>query len=116
MYPETGAVLDGNENVSAVWASVVYRLCMDFTADEGGAADLALVLALSAVVVIEILMGSAAHRTDLVIGDRITFTPSDRLEILAISVPVVFDEELPVLPEEGDDRRKFIRFEFLVLG
>ena len=112
---ETGPVLDRNESVTAVGALVVDRLGMDPAINEGSAADLALVLTMTAVVVIEILMRSTADRAEFVLGDIVTAPAADRADLLAILVFIVGDEELPVLFEEGNDERELIDPELLIL-
>lgn len=112
---KTGTVLDRNESVTAVGALVFDRLGMDAAINEGSAADLALVLTMTAVVVIEILMRSTADRADFVLGDRVAAPAADRTDLLAILVFIVCDEELPVLFEEGNDERELIDFELLIL-
>lgn len=116
MDTKTGTVLDRNESVTAVGALVFDRLGMDAAINEGSAADLALVLTMTAVVVIEILMRSTADRADFVLGDSVGAPAADRADLLAILVFIVCDEELPVLFEEGNDERELIDFELLILG
>jgi len=113
---KTGTVLDRNESVTAVGALVFDRLGMDAAINEGSAADLALVLTMTAVVVIEILMRSTADRADFVLGDSVAAPAANRDDLLAILVFIVCDEELPVLFEEGNDERELIDFELLILG
>ena len=115
MDAETGTVLDRNEDMAAIRAFVPDRFGMDTAINEGSAADLALVLTATAVVVIEVLMGSTADRTDLVLRDRAPAPVADRIDLLAILVFEVSDQEFPVLFEEGDDERELIDLELLVL-
>ena len=112
---KTGSVLDRDQSMAAVRALVFDRFGMDTAVDEGGAADLALVLAVTAIVVVKIVMQSTADRTDLVHRNRAAASPLNRFELLAILVFVVCDEELPVLFEERDDERKLVDPELLVL-
>ena len=60
-------------------------------------------------------MRGAADRADLVFRNRAAVSAPDRLDLLAILVFVVSDEETLVLLEERDDSWKFIYLEFLVL-
>ena len=112
---EAGTVFDRNEDMAAIRAFVLDRFGMDTAINEGSAADLALVLAATAVVVIEVLMGSTADRTDFALRNRTSAPVVDRIDLLAILVFEVSDEELPVLFEEGDDERELIDLELLVL-
>ena len=112
---EAGTVFDRNEDMAAIRAFVPDRFGMDTAINEGSAADLALVLTATAVVVIEVLMGSTADRTDLVLRDRAPAPVADRIDLLAILVFEVSDQEFPVLFEEGDDERELIDLELLVL-
>ena len=112
---EAGTVFDRNEDMAAIRAFVPDRFGMDTAINEGSAADLALVLTATAVVVIEVLMGSTADRTDLVLRNRAPAPVADRIDLLAILVFEVSDQESPVLFEEGDDERELIDLELLVL-
>ena len=85
-------------------------------ADECGAADLALVLSVTAVVVIKIHMRSAADRANFIFRNRLAVAAADRLKDLLVSVFVVGNEELPVLFVEWDDDWKLIDLELLVFG
>ena len=115
MDAETGTVLDRNEDMATIRTLVLDRFGVNAPVDEGGAADLALELAFTAVVVVEVLMGSAADRTDLVLRNSMTTATADGSELLAVSVFIVGDQEFPVLFEERENSRKLIDLELLVL-
>lgn len=115
MDPEAGTFLDWNEGVTAVRAFVLHRFCVDAAIDESGAADLALILTLAAVVVIEVIVRSTADRTDFVCGDRTAVAAPDRLDPLAIPMFVVSNEEAPVLLMVLDDQRELVDLKLLVL-
>lgn len=102
---KAGTLLDRHESMTAIGALVFHRLGVDAAADEGGAADLALILAMATIVIVEVIVGSTADGTDLVLGDSIAAPAADRLELFAIAMLVVGKEELPVLLEEGNDGR-----------
>lgn len=112
---EAGTAFDRNKDVTAVRALVFDRFGVDTAIDECGATHLALVLTATAVVVIEVVMGSTADRAALVLRDRSPVTTADRSELPAISVFIVGDEKFPVLPEERKDVRKPVDPELLVL-
>ena len=77
--PETGTVLNRYKYMSAVRTSVVNRLCVYFTAYECGSTDLALVLTFTTVVIVKILMRSAADRAEFIIRHLMTAAAFDRL-------------------------------------
>lgn len=112
---EAGTVLDRNKDVTAVRALVFDRLGVDTAIDECGAADLAPVLPVTAVVIVKVLIWSTADRADLILRDRTAITMPNRFDLLAVFVFVVGDQEFPVLFEEGEDVRKPVDPELLVL-
>ena len=113
---ETGTILDRDESVTTVRALVLHRLGVEIAADEGGAADLTLILTMTAIVVIKVVVRRTADRTNLVFGNGTTIAPLNRFKFFAILVFVVGDEKLPVLFLERDDGRKFIDLELLIPG
>ena len=113
---EAGTALDRNEDVTTIRTLVLDRFGVDASIDEGGAADLALELAFTTVIVIEVFMGSATDGADFIFGDSMTAAATHRFKFLAVTMLVVSQEELPVLFEERDDGRKFVDLELLVLG
>ena len=113
---ETGTILDRDESVTTVRALVLHRLGVEIAADEGGAADLTLILTMTAIVVIKVVVRRTADRTNLVFGNGTTIAPFNRFKFFAILVFVVGDEKLPVLFLERDDGRKFIDLELLIPG
>ena len=113
---EAGTDLDRNEGVATVGALVLHRPGVDTVIDERGAADLAQVLTMAAVVVVEVVMRSTADRADLALGDRVLATSSDGLDLSAVTILVVLDQELPVLLEEMENDRQLVDLEPLILG
>ena len=82
--------------------------------DEGLPTDLALVLSVSAIVIIEIVVRSAAERTDGILRDGFPVTALDRPDGFAILPGVVFQEELPVVFDKGLDDREAVSGRLLV--
>ena len=82
--------------------------------DERLATDLALILPVAAIIIIEIVVGSATEWTDGILGNGFPIAPLDRPDGFAIFPEVVFQEELPVLFEEGLDDGEAVSVEFLV--
>ena len=68
----------------------------------------------AAIIIIEIVVGSATEWTDGILGNGFPIAPLDRPDGFAIFPEVVFQEELPVLFEEGLDDREAVSVEFLV--
>ena len=112
---EAGTVLDRDKGVAAVRTLVLHRFGVDAATDESGAADFALILTVPAIVVIEVHVRSTAYRADLVCRNDMAAAATHRFKLLAITMPVVSQEELPVLFEERDDGRKLVDLELLVL-
>ena len=82
--------------------------------DECLSTDLALILSVAAVVVIDIQVGSPAERAEGIFGNGLAVTALDRFDGLAVLPLVVFKEELPVLLDERLDDGQFVDGEFLV--
>ena len=98
----------------AVRAHEADRQSDDLPGDEGLPTDLALVLSVAAIVIIEIVVGSAAERKEGILRDGFPVTALDRSEGFAILPAVVFQEELPVLFDEGFDNREAVSGKLLV--
>ena len=105
----------GGERVPAVRADKADRGRDLLAGNESLAADLALVLPVAAVIIVDVMVRSAAERTDGIFRDRPAITSLDGFHGSAILPEIVFEEELPVLFNEGFDNREFVDFEFLVL-
>lgn len=85
-----------------------------FPAGESLSTDLALILAVAAIIIINVKMRSATERTDDVFRDGSAGSSlnwSDRFVVFPL---IVFEKELPVLSEERLDDRKPVHFEFLI--
>ena len=105
----------GDEGVPAVRADKADGGRDLFTGNESLAADFALVLPVAAVIIVEVMVRSAAERTDGIFRDRPAITSLDGFHGSAILPEIVFEEELPVLFNEGFDDREFVDPEFLIL-
>jgi len=109
-------ILDRLERMPTVRALEFQRGCHFFTVDKGLLADLTFELPTSAAVIVDILMWGTAERADGFCGDimGLALLGLDRFDRFAISEPVVFVPELPVLFEEWFDDGQFIGEELLV--
>jgi hypothetical protein len=87
---EEFSVLLGDERVSAIRAYEAERRGEKFSRDERLAADLALVLPVAAIVIIEIVVRSATEGTDGILRDGFAVTALDRPDGFAILPEVVF--------------------------
>jgi hypothetical protein len=79
-----------DKDMAAVRALEFEWLGSPFTGDEGLRADFALILSIATVIVIEIVMGSAADRTDSVNRNRLTIATIDGLKWFSVFNRVVF--------------------------
>ena len=79
-----------DKGMAAVRALEFERLGSPFTGDKGLRADFALILSITPVIVIEIVMGSAADRTDSVNRKRLTIATIDGLKWFSVFNRVVF--------------------------
>ena len=113
--PEGLAVLLSDQGVPTVGALQGERLPGIGTVDKSFPADLAQVLASPAGVVVDVLVRGAADRTDGRFRDRPAIPALDRLDGLPVPPLVVLEQELPVLFLEGDDERRPVNRELLVL-
>ena len=115
MEDEVFPLFFGDEGVSAVRAGKADGGRELFAGNESLSADFALVLPVAAVIIVDVLVRSAAERTDGIFRDRPAITPLDGFHGSAILPEIVFEEELPVLFNEGFDDREFVDLEFLIL-
>ena len=83
---------------------------------EGLGTDFAPILSITAIVIVDKVMGCTAQRTDNIFRDRAAVSALNRLNRFAILPEVVFQEELPVLFDKGSDAREFVNFEFVIFG
>lgn len=77
-------------------------------------ADLALVLSAASIIVIDVVMRRATEGTEDIFGNGTAIAAPDGSDGLSILPLVVFEKELPVLPNERLDDREFVHFKFLV--
>lgn len=98
----------------AVRANEADRRSDHLSGDEGLPTDLALVLSVAAIIIIEIVVWSATEGTDDILGNGFPIAPLDRSEGFAIFPEVVFQKELPVLFDEGLDDREAVSGKLLV--
>ena len=115
MEDEVLPLFFGNEGVCAVRADKADGGRDLFAGNESLAADFALVLPVAAVIIVDVMVGSATERTDDIIRDRPAITSLDGLNGFTILPEIVFEEELPVLFDEGFDDRELVDLEFLIL-
>ena len=78
-------------------------------------ADLALVLSVTAVVIVEKEVRGAAARADKIFSDRLTVSSLNGLQRLTIAPKIVFQKELPVLFKKGFNARKLVNLKLLIL-
>ena len=116
MYAEEFAVFLGNKGISTMRAGESDGSCNNFTGAEGLPTDLALVLTITTIVVIDVMVRSTTQRADGILRNGFTIATLNRFDKLAIFPLIVFQKELPVLFNKGFDNRKFVNLEFLVLG
>ena len=116
MYAEELAVFLGNKGISTVRAGKADGSSNNFASAEGLTTDLALVLTITTIVVVNVVMRSPTQRTDGILGNGFTIAPLNRLDRFSVFPPIVFEKELPVLFDKGFDDRKLINLEFLILG
>ena len=115
MEDEVLSLFFSDEGVSAVRADKADGGRDLFAGNESLAADFALVLPVAAVIIVDVMVRSAAERTDGIFRDRSAITPLDGFHRSAILPEIVFEEELPVLFDEGFDNRELVDLEFLIL-
>ena len=94
------AFLFGDEGVSTVRADETDRRGDNLTRDERLATDLALVLSIPTIVIVEIVVRGATEGTDNLLRDGFPVTPLDRSDGFAILPEIVLEKELPVLFDE----------------
>ena len=86
------------------------------TGREGLSTDFALILSVSAIVVVDEMMRSTTQRAYSVYWNTFSIAALYWFQMLVIFPEIVFKEELPVLFDKSFDHRKFIHFEFLIFG
>ena len=78
-------------------------------------ADLALILSIGTIVVIDVMMRSAAEWANSIFGNGSPVSALNRFDRFLIFPKIVFQKELPILFNEGIDDRKLIRSKLLIL-
>ena len=81
------------------------KSCNNFARSKSLTADLALVLTVSTIIIVDVMMRSTAQRTDSIFRDRFTITSLNWFDWFTIFPLIVFKKELPVLFDEGFDDR-----------
>lgn len=110
------ALLFPGEGMTAVRAYQARRHCCEIAGRESLSADFALVLAVTAVVIIDKEMRGTTQRTEDILGDGFAVLSLNWFKRFTIAPEVVFKEELPVLFDKGSNAWEFIYFELLVFG
>lgn len=111
---EVPAVLFGCKGFSTVRAQQTKRSSDEIAGGKSLPADLAQVLTITAVIIVDEVMWGTAERTDDVLREGSAISSLHRLDGLSVAPKIVFEEKLPVLFDKGFDTRKFIDFELLV--
>ena len=101
--------------MSAVRTAKAKRSGNDFTGSKSLSANFALILAIAAVVIVDVMMRSPTKRTYDVFGNGSPITALNRFNRLSVLPLIIFEKELPILFDEGFDDRKLINLEFLIL-
>ena len=116
MDTEEFTIFFSNERMSTVRAGKAKRRSNIFTGSKSLTTDLTLILTITAIVVIDVMMGSTAQRANSIFGDGFAVTSLNGFDRLTILPQIVFKKELPVLFDKSFENRKFIHFEFLIFG
>ena len=104
-----------NEGVATVRTEQTHRSSNIFSSSECLTANLALILTIAAIVVVDVMMRSTTERTDGVLRNGFTIFTLDRLWLFSILPFIVFEKELPILFDERFYDRKLVNFKLLVL-
>ena len=107
-------VLFGDKGVPAIRTHEPNRRGNNLPGDKRLATDLALVLSVPAIVIVEIVVRSATEGTDNILRDGFPVTPLYRFDGFAILPKIVLEEELPVLFDERLNDGEAIRSKLLV--
>lgn len=114
MYTEEPAVFLSSGCIATMRTCKPERCCNNFTGTEGLAADFALILAITAIVVIDVMVGCPAQGTDGIFGNGLAIAALDRFNGFTILPLIVFGKKLVVLFDKGLDDRKLINLKFLI--
>ena len=107
-------ILFRDERVSAVRADEADRRGDNLPRDECLATDLALILSVPPIVIIEIMVRGTADGADNIFGDGFPVTAVNRSDGFAILPEIVFKKELPVLFDKWLDDGETISGKLLV--
>lgn len=113
---ELSAVLLSCKGMPAVRAEQTKRSSHAIPGGECLPADLALVLSVAAVIIVDEVMRGTAKRAGDIFRNGPAISSLHRLDGFSVAPAVVFEEKLPVLFDKGLDTRKFIDFELLIFG
>ena len=113
---EVFALLLRRKGMPAVRAEQTKRSSHAIPGGECLPADLALVLSVAAVIIVDEMMGSTAERTNDIFRNGSAVSSLHRLDGFSVAPKVVLEEKLPVLFDKGFDMRQFIDFELLIFG
>ena len=102
--------------MSAVRAEKSHGLSHRITGREGLSTDFALILSITAIIVVDEMMRCATQRAYRIFWNTFSITTLYRFQRFVIFPVIVFKEKLPVLFDKSFDNRKFIHFEFLIFG
>ena len=116
VYTEELAVFFGNQGIAAMRTDKADRSCNHFSRCESLTTDLALVLTIATIIVIDEKMGSTTQRADGILGNGFAVATLNRLNRFAILPLIVFQKELPVLFDKRFDDREPVDLEFLISG
>ena len=115
---EVLTVFDRLQGMAAVGALELQWGSYFLAVDKGLATDLAFELTAATCIIVDVLMWCTTERTYGIFrnGAGLTILGFDRFHGFAITEPVVFVPELPVLFGEGFDDGKLISEELLIFG
>ena len=100
--------------MSAVRAQKSHGISHRITGREGLSTDFALILSVSAIVVVDKMVRCTAKRAYSVYGNTFSIAALHGFQMLVVFPMIVFKKELPILFDEGFDDRKLIHFKLLI--
>ena len=115
MYAKEFTVFLSHKGFPTMRADETKRFSHFFARAKGLGTNLALILAIATIVVVDELMRSATKRTHGIFRNGFAVTTLNWLCRFTIFPMIVFEKELPILFDKGFDDRKLVDFEFLVL-
>ena len=115
VYTEELAVFFGNQGIAAMRTDKADRSCNHFSRCESLTTDLALVLTIATIIVIDEKMGSTTQRADGILGNGFAVATLNRLNWFAVFPVIVFQKELPVLFDKRFYNRELVNLKLLVL-